>query len=172
MAVESWDDAADVGITPGTLKDGVYKLKIVKWAGKPYEKGDQKGRIVKLKYEIVAVPDAEDEAKVGEQFEEDRFVTRPTSKRIFFDELKAVGFDVAGWEDGQGGEFPKGTMMPLALKYAKLRGLVLHVKKFTSNNYPNLRFVGRDTDTGAPTTIPNGEVLAVKDELEELEEAF
>jgi hypothetical protein len=165
MPVESWDDVADTGLSKENMDDGEYEVQIIKWSSRQIDKPDMKGRVVKLRHRFVSCPPGTNELKyVGQEMDDDRFLTRTVSKSVFFKELQSIGFDVPSWSDDKKGDYPKGTMVPLAIKYAKLKGLTLKLKKYVQNGYANLKFVGRTMENGnPPTTIPNDEVLAVVD---------
>lgn len=171
-----WGTVADTGLSKATMDDGVYEVAITAWKGRDYEKGDQNGVLLDLTLEIVGVRAPLDEAKYlgKEPFKETWWLTRTPAKKIFVDELRAIGFDVGSWSDNEGDPLWKGEMLPLAVKYARLKRLTLLLKKSTDQNkYHNLRFVGRVEDgSDAAKTIPNEALLAEKDTPESADEIF
>jgi hypothetical protein len=173
---KTWGSVANTGLSKSTLENGVYEVKVTKFNDKPYAKGDQDGIILDLTLEIEGVQGDLDENKyVGARaFRESWWLTRDEAKRIWFDELKSIGFDVDSWSTDEADPLYKGTMAPAAVRFIKMRGLTLLLKRSTSSDgkYVNLRFVGRKDAKDPPPTIPNSAVQAVIDEPDGAEDIF
>lgn len=184
-AAKSWDEFEDAD-----TRNPLEKMPEGKFTGKITKRVDgwfngsasaAAGRTLTLTYEIVTpAGDEPDPELAGRTFVKKVWLNSPEKAGNFLKALKNVGFDTDSW-GAKDSPFPKSTMVPLALKYLRLKDVVLQLAKkngkpkapgsperWEDEVYINGRVLGEQE----AKTIPNADVLAVADEPESAEEMF
>jgi hypothetical protein len=183
MAASTWDDFDDTtaGFEFSALPDGNFEALIIRrtdghFAGKD---DNPAGRTLNITYEITKPPAAEgsepDPELIGEQFSDKKWLNRPEAKETLMKELKRLGFNIESWGKVDS-DFPRATMVPLALKYLTLTKIPVKLAKKTTTkgnrSFANLYINGRVKYEGDPDIVPNELVMAVADEPESAAELF